>query len=260
MSAPGQESSYVVSACAWAGDGATLVVVDPGAARAYVRDFGEQGGEQIVGTIAHDDPRIRPVIGVSPDGQRLAILTRRVADDGMAYLDIVARPEGDGGPWQIAALTCLPAAGLRVLPFWSANGASLAFLIVDSDAVETLIVAVTADGGQGAVFYSSSSVDPLVAPASHPDGRLIAMVRDQPLEDEADEDAGVVAGARTGKRVVLVDPVEQAIAPLPPDAADVQALRWVDAQTLLVEAGASAWTVELQLSMELAQDDPATQD
>ena len=42
--------------------------------------------------------------------------------------------------------------------------------------------------------------------------------------------------------------------------ADVQALRWVDARTLLVEAGASAWTVELRLNMEASNEDGARED
>ena len=77
----------------------------------------------------------------------------------------------------------------------------------------------------------------------HPDGRLIAFVRSHPTADNPN---------LSENRLVLLDPVEHAVAPLTTDAEITGRLRWLDDQTLLVEGGPAVWTVKLRATIEAA--------
>ena len=230
-------------AFAWAGNGATLIIADPPSARLYLRDL-DLDVEHRISDIADDgDPHAQPVISVSPDQRRFALVTRRVFDDATA----VHLAQHDGRQWRNEPLTQIPGTSLRILPFWSPDSEALALYVIDLANHHTTIIAAPHREGAGDILYSSDSVDGLITPAAHPDGRLIAFVRAHP-----------VRGTSTLKenRLVLLDPVEHAVAPLTPDNQMLGNLRWLDSQTLLVEGGAAVWTIKLRASLEESPSQP----
>jgi Tol biopolymer transport system component len=207
---------------AWAGS--TLVIADPTAARVYLNDL-DLGVEPTVCEITDDgDPHFPPVLAVSPDARQIAVVTRRVGDD----VTRVQLARHDGRAWTAAVLTEISGTSLRIFPFWTADSAAMALYVVDLAANHTTIVAIPERDGDGDVLYTSDSVDAAITPAVHPDGRLIALVR-------------VLDGRH---RLVLLDPVEHAVAPIAAEGI-VGKLRWADDRTLVVE-GRGVWTVRLR--------------
>jgi Tol biopolymer transport system component len=227
---------------AWAGRGATLLVADPPASRLYLKDL-ELGIEHRICEITDDgDPAFPPVISVSPDQRRFALVTRRSAEDATH----VHLAHHDGRAWQATPVTQVPGVNLRILPFWTADSAACGLYVIDPDQHHTAMIAVPDAEGAGDILYTSDSVDAVITPAVHPDGRLIAFVRAHPRAD---------ASSLIENRLVLLDPVEHAVAPITADAEIGGKLRWLDDQTLLVEGGAAIWTVQLRATVEQAAAD-----
>jgi hypothetical protein len=227
---------------AWAGRGATLLVADPASARLYMRDM-DLGVEHRICEITDDgDPRLPPVISVSPDQRRFALVTRRAAEDATR----VHLAHHDGRDWRATPVTQVAGVGLTLLPFWSPDSTACGLYVIDPEQHHTVMIAVPDVEGAGDILYTSDTVDGVVTPAVHPDGRLIAFIRAHARPD---------APSLVENRLVLLDPVEHAVAPITESADIVGHLRWVDDQTLLVEGGPAVWTVKLRATAEAA---PAT--
>jgi hypothetical protein len=229
-------------AFAWAGSAATLLIADPRAARLYLKDLELEVEHRLCDMTDDGDPHFPPVLSVSPDQRRFALVTRRVGDE----VTRVLLAHHDGRQWETRPLTDVPGTGLRVLPFWSFDSHSLALYVIDLERHATSMVALPQRDGPGTVLYSSESIDGQVTPAVHPDGRLIAMLRSNAVE----------AGASPESHVALVDPVERSAALLSEDAEKVNHLRWIDAQTLLVEGRRAVWTIRLRATEEAPPQAP----
>jgi hypothetical protein len=225
-------------AFAWAGGGATLIVADSLGKRLYLKDLG-LGVEHPVAPIADDgDPHFPPAISVSPDQRRFAVVTRQVEHN----LTRVHLAHHDGRQWQAQELTQVPGTAVRVLPFWSPDSTACGLYVIDLAQKHTAMIGVPQDGGAGDILYTSNSVDDVVTPAVHPQGRLIAFVRSHSRQGGQDAE----------NRLVLLDPVEHAVAPIAPDGEVVGQLRWLDETTLLVEGGPAVWKVRLRATEEAA--------
>jgi hypothetical protein len=228
-------------AFAWAGTGPTLLIADPAGSRLYLKDL-ELDVEHRIGEITDDgDPHFQPVISVSPDYQRFALVTRRALDSATH----VQMAQHDGRAWQMTPLSEMPGMSIRILPFWSADSRAFALYVIDLMQHHSAIIGVPPADGEGEVLYTSDSVDAFITPAPHPDGRLIAMVRAHPI---------AAASTLVENRLVLVDPAERSLAPITPDNTILGALRWLDGQTLLVEGGPAVWTVKLRAGEESADN------
>jgi Tol biopolymer transport system component len=236
----GREFSHLPGASiAFAGRGATLLVADPAASRLYLKDL-DLGVEHRVCEITDDGhPQFSPVIAVSPDQRRFALVTRRSAENA-THVDLAHH---DGRAWQSTPVTQVPGVNLRILPFWTADSAACGLYVIDPEQHHTAIIAIPDAEGAGDILYTSDSVDAVITPAVHPDGRLIAFVRSHPRED---------APSLSENRLVLLDPVEHAVAPITADADIAGRLRWLDDQILLVEGGPAVWTVKLRATLEAA--------
>ena len=231
-------------AFAWAGTGPTMLIADPAGSRLYLKDL-ELDVEHRIGEISDDgDPHFQPVISVSPDYQRFALVTRRVLD-GAVHVHMA---QHDGRAWQMTPLSEMPGTSIRILPFWSLDSRAFALYVIDMAQHHSAIIGVPPTDGEGEVLYTSDSVDAFITPAPHPDGRLIAMVRAHPRE---------AASTLVENRLVLVDPAEHSLAPITPDNTILGALRWLDGQTLLVEGGPAVWTVKLRAEEEASEDQSA---
>jgi hypothetical protein len=240
--ATGQLTRLAGHALAWAGTGPTLLIADPAGSRLYLKDL-ELDVEHRIGEIADDgDPHFQPIISVSPDYQRFALVTRRVLDDATH----VHMAQHDGRAWQMTPLSEMPGMSIRILPFWSADSRAFALYVIDLAQHHSAIIGVPPSEGEGEVLYTSDTVDAFITPAPHPDGRLIAMVRAHPIE---------AASTLVENRLVLVDPAERSLAPITPDNTILGALRWLDGQTLLVEGGPAVWTVKLRAGAEEAAEE-----
>lgn len=227
---------------AWAGRGATLLVADPASSRLYMRDM-DLGVEHRICEISDDgDPAFPPVISVSPDQRRFALVTRRAAENATH----VHLAHHDGREWQATPVTQVAGVTLRVLPFWSPDSTACALYVIDPEQHHTVMIAVPDAEGTGDILYTSDTVDGVVTPAVHPDGRLIAFVRAHARPD---------APSLVENRLVLLDPVEHAVAPITESADVVGNLRWLDDQTLLVEGGPAVWTVKLRATTERVPDE-----
>lgn len=222
---------------AWAGRGITLLVADPASARLYLKDLDLGVEHRICEMVDDAQPASRPVIALSPDHRRFALVTRR-ANENATHVDLAHH---DGGAWQSTPVTQVPGVALRILPFWTADSAACGLFVIDPEQHHTAMIAVPDAEGAGDVLYTSDTVDALVTPAVHPDGRLIAFVRAHPQVDNP---------ALSENRLVLLDPVEHAVAPLTAEAGITGRLRWLDDQTLLVEGGPAIWTVKLRATLE----------
>jgi hypothetical protein len=228
-------------AVAWAGSGGSLLIADPPGSRLYLMDL-DLDVELRIGEIADDgDPHFQPVLSVSPDYRRFAVVTRRVLD-GVTRVQMA---QHDGRAWQLSPLSEMPGTGIRILPFWSNDSSAFALYVIDLDQHHSAIIGVPPNEGEGEILYTSDTVDAFITPAPHPDGRLIAMVRAHPRE---------AASTLVENRLVLVDPAERAVAPITADNTILGAPRWLDAQTLLVEGGPAVWTVKLRATEEAAED------
>jgi hypothetical protein len=229
---------------AWAGRGATLLVADPAGATLVMKDL-ELGVEHRICEISDDgDPQFPPVISVSPDQRRLALVTRRSAENATH----VHLAHHDGREWQATPITQVPGVGLRILPFWTADSTACGLYVIDLEQHHTAMIAIpNVEEAAGDILYTSDSVDAVVTPAVHPDGRLIAFVRAHAQPD---------APSLVENRLVLLDPVEHAVAPITADGEIAGRLRWLDDQTLLVEGGPGAWTVKLRATAENAEEQP----
>jgi len=227
-------------AFAWAGNGATLLIADPASSRLYIKDL-DLDIEHRVSEIADDgDPQFPPVISLSPDVQRLAVVTRQVSDN----VTRVQMAHHDGRAWETHPLSEMPGVSTRILPFWSADSRAFALYVIDMEQHHSAIIGVPRHEGEGDVLYTSDSVDAAIVPAPHPDGRFVAFVRSHPKE---------AASTLLENRLVLLDPVEHTVAPITNDAEIVGNLRWLNAQTLLVEGGPAVWTVKLRTIEEAAK-------
>ena len=227
------------AAFAWAGRGITLLVADPASSRLYLKDL-DLGVEHRICEITDDaQPASPPVIALSPDHRRFALVTRRAAANA-THVDLAHH---DGGAWQSTPVTQVPGVALRILPFWTADSAACGLYVIDPDQHHTAMIAIPDAEGAGDILYTSDTVDALLTPAVHPDGRLIAFVRYHPQPDDS---------SLSENRLVLLDPVEHAVAPLTTDAEITGRLRWLDDQTLLVEGGPAVWTVKLRATIEAA--------
>jgi hypothetical protein len=113
--------------------------------------------------------------------------------------------------------------------------------VIDPEQHHTAMIAIPDQEGSGDVLYTSDTVDAVIRPAVHPDGRLIAFVRAHPTQANP---------TLSENRLVLLDPMEHAIAPITADGQIVGNLRWLDGQTLLVEGGPAVWTVKLRATEE----------
>jgi hypothetical protein len=206
----------------------------------YLKDL-ELEVEHRVAELSDDgDPHFPPILSVSPDHRRFAVVTRRVEET----LTRVHIAHHDGGAWVAEELSAVPGTSLRILPFWSADSAACALYVIDLERHHTAMIGIPAsEGAAGDILYTSDSVDAVVTPAVHLEGRLIAFVRSHPRAGNATE---------VEDRLVLLDPVEHAVAPITADATVVGKLRWLDERTLLVEGGPAVWTVRLRASEEAA--------
>jgi hypothetical protein len=232
---------------AWAGSGATMLIADPATSRLYLKDL-DLGVEHRISEIADDgDPHFAPVLSVSFDQRRFAMVTRRV-NEGTTYVHLAHH---DGRHWKMHPLTEVPGASLRVFPFWSCDSAAMALYVIDLERHHSSMVALPRRDGQGEVLYSSDSVDGFATPATHPDGRLIAFIRTHAID---------TAAVPFEQRLVLLDPLERSVAAITEDAAIVGNLRWLDARTLLVEGGPAIWTVKLRAIEEAPQQPPDSSD
>jgi dipeptidyl aminopeptidase/acylaminoacyl peptidase len=118
------------------------------------------------------DSHFPPTLAVSQDGQRIAYVCRRLREE-VAELWII-----DGrGPGRPVLLAEFPGASLRMQPFWSPDGDSLGFLLVDLAAGTSGIVTVPGLEGEGEVVYGSALIDLPVAPLWLPAGRHVAFFR-----------------------------------------------------------------------------------
>jgi hypothetical protein len=188
---------------------------------------------------------LRPVISVSPDQRRFALVTRRAAD-AATHVDLAHH---DGREWRATPITQVPGIHLSILPFWTADSQACGLYVIDPEQHHTAIIAIPEAEGSGDILYTSDAVDAVITPAVHPEGRLIAFVRAHARAD---------APSLNENRLVLLDPVEHAVAPITVDAEITGELRWLDDQTLLVEGGAAVWTVKLRASLEAAPEAEAT--
>lgn len=227
-------------ALAWAGKGATLLIADSLGRRLYFRDM-ELGVDSRIAELSDDgDPHFPPVLSVSPDQRRLAFVTRRVEEN----LTRVYVAQHDGRTWRAEEMTRVPGASLRILPFWSPDSAACALYVIDLEGHHTAMIGVPpGDDAEGEILYTSNSIDAVVMPAVHPDGRLIAFVRAHPRP-------GGAGGAE--ERLVLLDPVEHAVAPIAPPGAAITNLRWLDERTLLAE-GSTVRQIRLRATEESAE-------
>jgi hypothetical protein len=120
--ATGQLTRLAGHALAWAGTGPTLLIADPAGSRLYLKDL-ELDVEHRIGEISDDgDPHFQPIISVSPDYQRFALVTRRVLDD----VTRVHMAQHDGRAWQMTPLSEMPGTSIRILPFCSTTARSSA--------------------------------------------------------------------------------------------------------------------------------------
>ncbi|MDB5324000.1 MAG: hypothetical protein JWN40_5631 [Phycisphaerales bacterium] len=239
--ATGRLTRLAGHAFAWAGTGPSLLIADPAGSRLYLKDL-DLDVELRIGEIANDgDPHFQPIISVSPDYRRFALVTRRVLDNATH----VHMAQHDGRAWQVSPLSEMPGASIRILPFWSIDSRAFALYVIDLEQHHSAIIGVPPNEGEGEILYTSDTVDAFITPAPHPDGRLIAMVRAHPMQ---------AASTLVENRLVLVDPAERSVAPITPDNTILGALRWLDAQTLLVEGGPAVWTVKLRATEEPAED------
>jgi hypothetical protein len=238
-----QFSELPGAAFAWAGRGATLLIADPATSRLDLKDL-DLGVDHRVCEITDDGhPDLPPVISVSPDQRRFALVTRRSNEDATH----VHLAHHDGRAWQATPVTQVPGVNLRILPFWTADSAACGLYVIDPEQHHTAIIAVPEAEGAGDILYTSDTVDAVITPAVHPDGRLIAFVRSHPQSDNP---------SLSENRLVLLDPVERAVAPITLDVNITGRLRWLDDQTLLVEGGPAVWTVKLRATLEAAPAPP----
>jgi len=201
------------------------------------------GVEHRICEIADDgDPGFPPVISVSPDQRRFALVTRRTAENATH----VHLAHHDGREWQATPVTQVAGVTLRVLPFWSPDSTACGLYVIDPEQHHTVMIAVPEAEGTGDILYTSDTVDGVVTPAVHPDGRLIAFVRAHARPD---------APSLVENRLVLLDPVEHAVAPITESSEAVGRLRWLDDQSLLVEGGPAVWTVKLRATTERTSDE-----
>lgn len=229
----------------WAGSSATLLIADPASLRLYLKDL-ELGVEHRLCEIADDgDPHFPPVISVSPDQRRFALITRRVREEA-TYVHLAHH---DGRQWETRPLTQVPGVSLRIFPFWSFDSAALALYIIDLETNRSAMIALPQREGPGDILYTSESIDGFVTPAPHPDGRLIAFIRSH---------AGEPGGNHAENRLVLLDPVDRSVASITADPQIIGHLRWLDPQILLVEGDAAVWTVRLRATLE--SQSPAPED
>jgi dipeptidyl aminopeptidase/acylaminoacyl peptidase len=232
--ADGRMSVHAGMSFAFAGSGATVLIANPAASRVYLRDLRlDVEHEHTVCDLADDgDPHFPPAISASPDGRQFVVTSRRVREK-TTRVDLAHH---DSGRWRASHLTDIPSAWVRTLPFWSWDGKSCALYIVDLENRRTAIVAIPDRDGDGEILYNSDAIDGVVTPAAHPGGRFIAMVRTFAGENEL---------APRIERLALVDPVDQASAVIGEEGKRVKWLRFLDSQTLLVEAGPEVWTVKV---------------
>jgi hypothetical protein len=229
---------------AWAGRGATLLVADPASSRLYMRDM-DLGVEHRISEITDDgDATLPPVISVSPDQRRFTLVTRRKGENA-THVDLAHH---DGREWRATPLTQVAGVTLGILPFWSPDSTACGLYVIDPEQHHTVMIAVPEAEGSGDILYTSNTVDGVVTPAVHPDGRLIAFVRAHARPD---------APSLVENRLVLLDPVEHAVAPITQSPEIVGHLRWIDDQTLLVEGGPAVWTVKLRATPEAAPAETA---
>ncbi len=222
---------------AWAG-GSSLLIADPHGQRLYFRDI-DQAADYDVGPLDVDgDPHFPPVISISPDVRRFALVTRKVLD----HCTRVHLGQHDGQAWEIHPLSDLPGTSIRIFPFWSADSVACALYIIDLEQHHTVIIGIPHHEGPGDILYTSDTVDAAIAPAAYPGGRLIAMIRAHPRPD---------AKLLNENRLVMFDPAEHAVAPLTPDNTILGQLRFLDEQTLLVE-GRSIWAVTFRAELQTA--------
>ena len=235
----GRFSRHAGHALAFAGSGATVLIADPPTSRVYMRDLDLEIENRVCEIADDGDPHFPPVISVSPDHRRFALVTRRVTDNAThVYL-----AEHDNRQWHANPLSDMPGTDARVLPFWSADSQAFAFYVIDLEQHHTAMIGVPQREGPGDILYTSDSIDAAITPAAHPDGRLIAFVRAHPKEE---------AGTLVENRLVLLDPATHTIATVTQDREIVGQLRWLDAQTLLVEGGPAIWTIRMRASAEAA--------
>lgn len=216
----------------FAGRSSTLLIADPASQRLYLHDLQLDTAHTLAPLEDDGDPHFPPALSISPDARRLVFTARRV-NDGVTRVHLAHH---DGRQWHASLLTEIPGTALRVLPFWSADSASLALYIIDLQQHHTAIIAVPpGDDTQGQILYTSDSLDAAITPAAHPEGRLIAMVRAHPQPDHP---------TLVENRLVLLDPLEHAVAPIGQDSQIIGQLHWLDARTLLVE-GRGIWTIQV---------------
>lgn len=228
---------------AWAGAPSQILIADSANKRLYLRDL-ETKVEHTLTDLADDgDPHFPPVICVAHDFARFAIVTRSVLE-GWTRVHLARR---DGDNWTIDHLTDLPGVSIRVVPFWSFNSTACALYIIDMERNQTAMIGVPAGEGPGEVIYSSNAIDAAIRPAAHPGGRLIVFIRAHPRE-----------GSQTlfENRLVFLDPVEKAVAPLTANPELLGQPRFLDEKTLVIE-GRAVWTVKLTADLIPAEPDPA---
>lgn len=218
----------------------TLLIADPQSKRLYLHDLQLDIQHGVAPLEDDGDPHFPPALSISPDAKRI-VFSERSVNDGVTRAFLAHH---DGARWKSSLLTEVPGTALRILPFWSADGASLALYMIDLQQHHSAIVAVpTDDQSRGDILYTSDSLDAVVTPAAHPDGRLIALVRAHPKQDEP---------TLVENRLVLLDPAEHAVAPLASSSEVIGNLRWLDARTLLVE-GRGIWTIKVGIEERAPQ-------
>lgn len=234
------------SAALWpAGD--ALVVAAPGG-RLEEHSLSGSAPPRLLARIEDEGhPRMPVVLAPSPDARRVAVVSRSRSED-VVRIDVVPRDGGE--PMRLAEI---PGWVIRVRPFWSPDGESLALHLVHMAFLRTAILVLPGLEGGGELWYEADFLDPDHAPAWSPDGRALAFFRVAgsidgilPTGPASLVRFDVEAHLRAPVRVDVRDALPSILSELtPPGAVDGRPF-YLDGRTLVVEAhdGAHLFTFD----------------
>ena len=158
---------------AWAPRGKTLFTADVPNQIIWRHDVGS-GKAGALGWFEDDgDPHFPPRIVPSPEGDRVAVTTRRVQGNlTRAWIF-----EGEGQDASIRLLTEVPGASSHVLPFWSPNGTNIGLRIINLETQESQITVFRGLQGEGTFLHGRELVDEAAPAVWLPGGRWIAFLK-----------------------------------------------------------------------------------
>lgn len=158
---------------AWALPGNTLFTADVPAQIIWRHDVASGKASALGWFVDDGDPHFPPRIAASPDGDRVAVTTRRV-EGSFTRVWIY---EGQGQKASIRLLTELPGASSHVIPFWSPDGKDLGLRIIDLERQESQITLFEDSQGQGAFRHGHELVDEAAPAVWLPGGHWIVFLK-----------------------------------------------------------------------------------